>query len=180
MLISTLGVRRFTLIMCVGLLAMACKSGETMTIRTVSGYSTYNTPQPRLLATDSPSMKWVQFQDRIDRELQQQIPEMGLSYSASRPDLSFYVYGLGARLAQEPVLEYQSTGYDINSDRIPRLTGLDHGSLVLDIVDPKNRRLMWRGTVGFPLENAEQAYQTLPEAIRVLLTKGSKALTQAS
>jgi hypothetical protein len=160
-------------------LTAGCAGSQQLTIETVNEYDTYNTPTSRLLSSQDASFQWGQLEDRIQRELSQQVPEMGLSYSRTDAQLSFYTYGLTSSLAQQPILPYQATGYDAAGNRIPPLTELEANSLVMDIVDPVNNRLIWRGTVSVPFHDAEQTNATLPNAIRVLLAKASKALSSS-
>jgi hypothetical protein len=173
-------VRASLILAFVAVFAWSCQSSERLAIQALSQYSTYDAPTPRLLSSQDPVFQWMQLQERIQRELQQQVPEMGLEYSSSRPELSFYTYTIDQRLAQTPVLPYQTTGYGLGGKRFTPLTDLSDGVLIMDVVDPVNKRLLWRGHVALPLGNSEQTHTNLPNAIRVLLSKASDALSASS
>jgi hypothetical protein len=112
-----------------------------------SQYHTFEWGQPDSLPPSDPRLqKDPYFRDRFEGAVEKQMAAKGfhLSEESAVPDLWIHYHAaINERLN---VNEIQSgNGYCTGADCGPRITHYENGTLVVDIIDARTNRLIWRG-----------------------------------
>jgi hypothetical protein len=86
------------------------------------------------------------FQDRVQGAIERQLHTSGIARSAEsgQPDLLVHYHATIAERIDVDEID-RSRGYCVTADCRPRVTRYEAGTLVVDIVDARTSRLIWRG-----------------------------------
>lgn len=97
-------------------------------------------------SSQSPLFKYQGLEDRITRELIFQLEGRGIEHQTTRAETNIYFFYLPAGAQSLPELPYSYTTQNQFFQNLPidSLSGSQQ-LFVLDVVDPQNNQLVWRG-----------------------------------
>jgi hypothetical protein len=110
------------------------------------------------------------FQDRVQGAIEKQMAASGFSRSAAslQPDLLVHYHATIAERIDVDEID-RDRGYCATADCRPRVTRYEAGTLVVDIVDARTSRLIWRGwaqdSLNRMLGNGARVRQTIDESV---------------
>lgn len=143
-----------------GVAAMACAT--TMTVSSYverdlsfSPYRTYDWGPPDALPTGDPRLdKDPFFQDHVEGAVEQALAAKGLERSSdAAPDLLIHYHASITHRFDVNRLERQY-GYCYGAGCEPGVVEYEAGTLVLDVVDARTKRVIWRGWAQDTVEDA--------------------------
>jgi hypothetical protein len=172
----------------VAICALAVTSCATMNVSShVQGgldfaqYRTYDWGPADALPTGDPRLdKNPFFQDHILGAVEKQMAVKGYERSESgTPDLRIHYHAsINQRIDVYGV--DRDHGYCYDDDCKARVTDYEAGTLVLDLVDTRTNRVIWRGwaqdTVEDVLNNQDRMAKKIDEAVRRMLARLPSAL----
>ena len=139
-------------------------------------YRTYDWGPADALPTGDPRLdKNPFFQDHMQGEVEKQMAAKGFERSASgTPDLLIHYHAnITQRIDVNRVDEAYGYCYGENCD--PQVIEYEAGTLVLDIVDARTSRVIWRGwaqdSVGAVLDNQDRMARKINEAVTRMLVR---------
>lgn len=110
------------------------------------------------------------FQDRLQGAIEKQMAASGFARSAAsaQPDVLVHYHATIAERIDVDEID-RDRGYCATADCRPRVTRYEAGTLVVDIVDARTRRLIWRGWAQESLDgvlgNADRVRHSVDESI---------------
>ena len=136
-----------------------------------SQYHTFDWGQADSLPPSDPRMQQdPYFRDRFEGAVERQMAAKGFERSAASaaPDLLIHYHAaIGERIDADEI--GRQSGYCDAVDCTPRVTRYEAGTLVVDIVDARTRRLIWRGwaqdSVEDVLGNRDRVRQTIEDGV---------------
>jgi hypothetical protein len=139
-------------------------------------YLTYDWGPPDALPTGDPRLdKNPFFQDHLQGAVEKQLAAKGFERSASgTPDLLIHYHAsINQRIDVNRIdLEY---GYCYGENCQVRVVDCEAGTIVLDIVDTRTNRLIWRGwaqdSIEGTLDNQDRMAQNIDEGVRRMLRR---------
>ncbi len=151
----------------------SCKAGEQAAQPAAAvdyqAYQSYQIASPTLASSDDPSFSWIQFKERIKREINFILPAKGLEQTAAEPDLLVYYYALVDTKRKPAIIEYNigwaAEPFIESGESFSRYA--PH-TLVVDLVDAHTGELVWRSSTRLPFDSREQLYEQLPGQLRKL------------
>lgn len=111
------------------------------------------------------------FQDRVQGAIEKQMAARGFARSAAsaRPDLLVHYHATIAERIDVDEID-RDHGYCATADCRPRVTRYEAGTLVVDIVDSRTSRLIWRGWAQDSLDgvlgNRDRTRHTVDESVK--------------
>lgn len=148
----------------------------------VAQYHTYDWGEPDALPTGDPRLdKDPFFQDHILGAVEKQLAGKGFEQAAvdGNPDLLIHYHAaINRRLdVNRTDTDY---GYCADEDCLARVFEFEAGTLILDIVDTRTNRVIWRGwaqdTVEGVLEDRDRLAQKIDEAVTRMLANFPRPL----
>jgi hypothetical protein len=110
-------------------------------------YRTFDWGRPDALPVgDARLDKDPNFQDRVQGAIEKQMAVRGFARAAGsgEPDLLVHYHAATGERIDVDELD-RSSGYCVTADCRPRVTRFEAGTLVVDIIDTRTNRLIWRG-----------------------------------
>jgi hypothetical protein len=110
------------------------------------------------------------FQDRVQGAIEKQMAASGFARTApaAQPDLLVHYHATIAERIDVDEID-RDHGYCVTADCRPRVTRYEAGTLVVDIVDARTSRLIWRGwaqdSLHGVLGNHERIRHTIDESV---------------
>src|SRR6185369_5498164 len=113
------------------------------------------------------------FKDHFEGAVEKQLAARGLEHSGASPDLLIHYH---ATIAHRLEIDHtSSTGYCPTRDCDPPLVGFEAGTLILDFIDARTNRLIWRGwaqhAIDDELENRDHMARRIDEAVTRMLAR---------
>jgi hypothetical protein len=116
------------------------------------------------------------FQDRVAGAIEKQMAARGFERSApsATPDLLIHYHAsITDRLDVDEI--DSGNGYCATADCRPRVTRYEAGTLIVDVIDARTNRLIWRGwaqdSLDGALGNREQTRRTFDEGVARMFTR---------
>ena len=142
-----------------------------------SQYHTFDWGQADSLPPSDPRLqKDPYFRDRFEGAVERQMAAKGFERSAASaaPDLLIHYHAAISERIDADEIGRQS-GYCDAVDCVPRVSRYEAGTLVVDIVDARTRRLIWRGwaqdSVEDLLDNQDRMARKINEAVSRMLAR---------
>ena len=144
-------------------------------------YHTYDWGPADALPTGDPRLdKNPFFQDHVQGAVEKQLAAKGFERSTSRaPDLLIHYHASINRRIDVNRVDHKF-GYCYNEDCRAGVIEYEAGTLVLDIVDTRTNRVIWRGwaqhSVEGVLDNQDRMARKINEAVRRMLERLPRGL----
>ena len=142
----------------------------------ITQYRTYDWGPADALPTGDPRLDQdPYFQDRVQGAFEKQMAAHGFERAASdRPDLLIHYHASISRRIDVNRAD-QSYGYCYDDDCRARVIAYEAGTLVLDVVDARTRRVIWRGWAQHNVEGVlghpDKMAGKIDEAVRRMLER---------
>jgi hypothetical protein len=165
---------------CVALIVTSCLLGGCATMRVSahtepglawSQYRTYEWGQADSLPPGDPRLEQdPYFQDRVAGAIEKQMAARGFERadSSATPDLLIHYHATIADRIDVDAID-RGNGYCAATDCTPRVTHYEAGTLVVDVVDARTNRLIWRGWAQDSLDgvlgNRDRVRHTIEEGV---------------
>ena len=167
--------------MAAALLATACAqmrvSSHVDRAQDFSGYRTFDWgPADALPAGDPRLERSPFFQDHIQGAIERQMAAKGFERAAvdGVPDLRIHFHAVIASRLDVDELDYQR-GYCPGSDCRSGVSEYEEGTLVIDLIDARTNRLVWRGwaqdSVEGVLDNEDRLVRKVEEGVRLMFDR---------
>lgn len=138
-------------------------------------FRTYDWGPPDALPTGDPRLdNNAFFQDHFQGAVERQLAAKGFARVTAgvEPDLLLHYHASVSWRTEVDALD-RSLGYCVTSDCAPSVRTFEAGTLVLDVVDTRTKRLVWRGWAEDRFEGAldtqERLERTVDTAVRELM-----------
>ena len=137
-------------------------------------YHTFDWGTPDALPQGDPRLERNPFfKDHFEGAVEKQLAARGLQLSAASPDLFIHYHAtITHRLEIDPTAH---RGYCPTLDCDPPLVRFEAGTLILDIIDARTNRLIWRGwaqhAVDDELSNGDHMARRIDEAVTRMLSR---------
>ena len=167
----------------VAVAALALTACATMTVSShvergldFAQYRSYNWGPPDRLPTGDPRLDSNPFfQDHLQGAVEKQLAAKGFERSTSgKPDLLIHYHASINRRINLTEVD-RDYGYCYDNDCRARVIEYEAGTLVLDIVDTRTNRVIWRGwaqdSVEDVLDNEDRMARKINEAVRRMLER---------
>jgi hypothetical protein len=144
-------------------------------------YRTYDWGPADALPTGDPRLdKNPFFQDHLQGAVERQLAAKGFARSASgTPDLLIHYHASISQRIDVNRLD-REYGYCYDENCLVRVIEYEAGTLVLDIVDTRTNRLIWRGwaqeNVEGVIDNQDRMARSIDEAVRRMLRRLPRGL----
>jgi uncharacterized protein DUF4136 len=114
------------------------------------------------------------FKDHFEGAVEKQLAKRGVELATTAPDLLIHYHAsISHRIDVSHVETSASSCVSGNCD--PPVVDFEAGTLMLDIVDARTNRLIWRGwaqhAIGDELENQDHLAQRIDEAVTQMLAR---------
>jgi hypothetical protein len=136
-----------------------------------SQYRTYEWGQADSLPPGDPRLeKDPYFQDRVAGAIEKQMAARGFERAdpTAKPDLLIHYHATIADRIDVDAID-RGNGYCAATDCTPRVTHYEAGTLVVDVVDARTNRLIWRGWAQDSLDgvlgNRDRVRHTIEEGV---------------
>jgi hypothetical protein len=132
-------------------------------------------PPDAVPAGDARLDKDANFQDRMQGAIEKQMAAHGVAHAAGAdgPDLLVHYHATGAERIDVDEMD-RSSGYCVTADCRPRVTRHEAGTLVVDVIDARTNRLIWRGWAQGRLDrvlgNHDRVRQAIEESVKEIFT----------
>lgn len=116
------------------------------------------------------------FQDHIQGAIERRMALKGLKRAepAAQPDVRVHFHAVVDRRMDVNLLDYQS-GYCSRSDCQEAVREYEQGTLVVDVIDVRTNRLVWRGwaqdSVEGVLDNQDRLARKIDDAVRLMFER---------
>jgi uncharacterized protein DUF4136 len=173
---------RFARFAAVALLTTASTACATMTVSShvehgldVTQYRTFEWGPPDALPTGDPRLdRNPFFKDRFEGAVEKQLAIRGLEHSGANPDLLIHYHASISRRIEVNRTD-TAYGYCANGTCDTPVTEFEAGTMILDMIDARTNRLIWRGwaqhAIGDELQNENHLGQRIDEAVRQMLAR---------
>jgi hypothetical protein len=110
------------------------------------------------------------FQDRVQGAIEKQMAAHGFARTSesAQPDLLVHYHATIAERVDVDAID-RDHGYCVTADCRPRVTRYEAGTLVVDVIDARTSRLIWRGWAQDSLEgvlgNRDRVRHTVDEGV---------------
>ncbi len=115
--------------------------------------------------------------ERVRASLDASLPARGLQKASNPAEADLLVYAWGSSKERMDVQDW-GTGYTDGGYRWggtyasnTSVTYYNQGTLVVDMIDPKKKQLVWRGTASGTVQDRTEAQQKIPEAVTEIAKK---------
>lgn len=145
-------------------------------------YRTYDWGPADALPTGDPRLdKDPFFKDQVQGAVEKQLAVRGLELATGTPDLRIHYHAhISQRIDVNSV--DRAYGYCSGDDCRAGVTEYEAGTLVLDVMDARTNRLVWRGwaqnSVEDLLDNPDRMARMIDEAVTRMLRQLPRSLTQ--
>lgn len=165
-------IRLLTLVTLTSLALMGC---ATITAGSYSDrnidfaqYRTYDWGPPDALPTGDPRLDANPFfEDQFEGAVERQFARAGFGRDSENPDLIVHYHANITQRFEVHGVEGPCTG---SEDCEPRATEYDSGTLVLDIVDARTKKVVWRGwsqgTMNGVINNQDRLAEHIQASVR--------------
>jgi hypothetical protein len=178
-MIRRLGPVLAVLMTAVGCASMSVSSHMEPNLQTTA-YHTFGWGTPDPLPTGDPRLDQDPFfKDRIEGAVEKQMSARGFTFTDKDPDLRLHYHAvITPRLDVNRVdREY---GYCYDDTCSARVFDYEQGTLVIDVVDVKTNRVIWRGwaqeTIEPALKNQDRMAKDIAEAVQRMLARFPRSL----
>ena len=141
----------------------------------LTSYRTFTWGPADALPTGDPRLDQNPFfKDHFEGAVEKQLAARGIELKTTNPDLLIHYHAsITHRIeANRTDSEY---GYCANGNCDTRVTDFEAGTLILDIVDARTNRLIWRGwaqrALGDMLENQDHMAERIDQAVSRMLAR---------
>jgi hypothetical protein len=116
------------------------------------------------------------FQDHVQGAIERNMAARGFERSAAtaEPDVRIHFHAVVDPRLDVNLLDYQS-GYCSRNDCQTGVSQYEEGTLVIDMIDARTNRLVWRGwaqdSVEGVLENQDRLARKIEDAVRLMFTR---------
>ena len=114
------------------------------------------------------------FKDRLQGAVEKQLAQHGIAVSSADADLLIH-YHANVTHRLDPNQFDRANGYCASGDCVPSPVSYDAGTLVIDIVDARSQRLIWRGWAQTDVEDLlrgpDSMTRTIDEAVTRMLRR---------
>ncbi len=111
--------------------------------------------------------------ERVRAELDARLPAKGLQKAAdaSQADLVVYTWSSSKQKIEVNSWGYTYGGYRYGGMYAPNTTvdSYNEGTLFVDMIDPRKKQLVWRGTATGTVESRKEANKLIPQAVDNML-----------
>jgi hypothetical protein len=173
----------------IGILSIATAGCATMSVSShvqrgldFSSYRTYDWGPADALPTGDPRLEDnAFFKDHILGAVEKTMAAKGFIYAANadKADLLIHYHAAISRRLDVDRID-QERGYCFDQDCRARVIEYEAGTLVLDVIDARTNRVIWRGwaqdTVEPVLRNEDRMAREIEEAVRRMLARFPNAL----
>jgi len=114
------------------------------------------------------------FKDRLHGAIEKQLAQRGIAVAAGYADLLIH-YHANVTHRLDPNQVDRANGYCASGDCVPSPVSYEAGTLVIDIVDARSQRLIWRGWAQNDVEDLlrgpDSMTRTIDEAVTRMLRR---------
>jgi hypothetical protein len=177
-------IRRFAPVLMMLLTTAACAtmsvSSHTEPGLTTAAYRTFDWGDPDPLPTGDPRLDQNPlFKDHIQGEVEKQMAMRGVTLAEQHPDLWIHYHAvISPRLDVNRVDE--EYGYCYDPECTARVIEYEEGTLVLDIIDARTNRVIWRGwaqnTIDAALKDPDRMARDIAQAVQRMLARFPRPL----
>lgn len=173
-------------LLCISLSSLGC-SAMTVSSHMQRGldfqeYLTYDWGPPDLLPTGDPRLdRNPFFLDHVQGAIEKQLATKGFRRSDPdvRPDLLVHYHAVISRRLDVNRVD-QDYGYCFDEECRARVIEYEAGTLVVDIIDTRTNRLVWRGwaqdTIGDMLKNEDHMARKIDQAVTAIFARLPRSL----
>lgn len=141
----------------------------------ISPYHTFNWAPPDALPTPDPRLQNNPFyKDHIEGAVERGLAARGFTLNTQSPDLLIHYHAVIDRRIDVNRVD-QERGYCFDDNCQGRVFEYEAGTLVLDVVDAKTQRVIWRGwaqnTLEGVLDNEDRMAAQIEEGVRRMLAR---------
>lgn len=147
---------------------------------TTSGYRTFAWGTPDPLPTGDPRLDQNPFfKDHIEGEVEKQLATRGFTLTDQNPDLRIHYHAVITPRLDVNRIDHEY-GYCYDPECTARVLEYEQGTLVLDIVDSRTNRVIWRGwaqhTIEAALKDQDRMAKDITEAVQRMLARFPRPL----